>query len=252
MAMTGTLAEVSLSDLIQVVCIEKDAARLTLENETGSAIIYFDDGEIVHAQSGSRSGPEALYEVLGWKNGEFRLEKGLRTSNRTVHGRWTAHMLEGMVRLDTGRLKQQVEGAAAGAPDPVPSQPAPAPAPAPAAPVDSGADEDREFLRRMQEIQGVTEVVVVNSDGTASTAAPPEQTEEEGALTAYLGNAAEEIGKAMVLGSLKGVTAAVSDTRHLVFDCGDCYVGLRLAEGGNAAKAGAVARKILDEKKQSK
>jgi len=51
--MQGSLTEISLVDLIQINCLERKRARLRLWFEHCEAVLFFDEGEIVHARTGA-------------------------------------------------------------------------------------------------------------------------------------------------------------------------------------------------------
>ena len=51
MALVGNLNDLKLPSLIQLNCMEKNTAKLTIENNGRFSFIYFDKGQIVHAES---------------------------------------------------------------------------------------------------------------------------------------------------------------------------------------------------------
>jgi hypothetical protein len=64
MAMSGSITEMSLVDLIQLACMERYTARLTVVKGNENARTFFANGEIVHAEVGNKTGSEALYEIV--------------------------------------------------------------------------------------------------------------------------------------------------------------------------------------------
>jgi hypothetical protein len=77
--------------------------------------VYFDGGEIAHAQMGEVQGEEAVYELLLWQAGTFEVEQGVKPPARTINVPWSALIMEGMRRLD--------ERQAQAAPDSGPAEP---------------------------------------------------------------------------------------------------------------------------------
>ena len=99
-AVQGNLHTLSLLSIIQINCEERNEARLHLKRQGEKASLFFADGNVVHAESGSYVGEEAVYELLKWENGNFKLEKGIAPPERTINVDWTGLLLEGMKRID--------------------------------------------------------------------------------------------------------------------------------------------------------
>jgi hypothetical protein len=278
MSMTGTLSELNLADLIQLVCRERQCSRLTVENESGRAFIFIDDGEIIHAALGELEGRRALHRALAWDHGNFRLDNGIKATKKTIGGSSTRNLLEGMVRSDSARPRAtgpprerpapfasstehpRRTPAAPSTPDRMPravpraipravpdaaprAKPDPAPAPAPSPPPAA----DTTDLERLKRIPTVDHVVVVHKDGTAPPDAPLGQSEDECALTAFLGNAAQSIGKALVLGGLQHLIADIQGTPRVVLLRSPGYVGLHLNGQSEQATVAARAHDILEQ-----
>ncbi len=119
MALKGDLSDLSVADLIQLNCQSGVQGRLTVRNAAGAALnIYFDAGEMTHAEFGARQGPEAVYELLSWQQGNFELTPGVMAPARTIQLPWSALVMEGMRRVDERRqqisTQQKEQGAMAG------------------------------------------------------------------------------------------------------------------------------------------
>ena len=69
MALQGNLQGMDPADLIQLNCQSGAPARLTAQRGDESAVLYFDSGEIVHAEAGRFAGAEAVYYFLSWEAG---------------------------------------------------------------------------------------------------------------------------------------------------------------------------------------
>ena len=106
MALIGNFREFNIVNLIQLNCIEKKTARLTFNYMGKMGVIYFEDGEIVHAQFGDYTGPEAIYKALRITEGEFKVEEGIKTNIRTNDIKWSELILEGMRLLDETQATQ--------------------------------------------------------------------------------------------------------------------------------------------------
>jgi CheY-like chemotaxis protein len=99
-ALEGTLQMMSLASIVQINCEERNQAQLILNYQGQTGSIYFQDGEMIHAEINDMTGEEAVYELLGWENGTFQLRMGAQPSLRTITGPWSGIILEGMRRID--------------------------------------------------------------------------------------------------------------------------------------------------------
>jgi hypothetical protein len=73
MALEGDLEDVALTLLIQMACSDKKTARLTIRAPEGKGDVFFEAGEIVHAEVGLLEGEKAVYRLLASTSGRFRL-----------------------------------------------------------------------------------------------------------------------------------------------------------------------------------
>ena len=74
MALTGNLQDISLPNLVQMLCLDQRQAMLSLKHRgIEEGLIYFADGQIVHALVGPLVGPEAIYKLLSWAEGSFKV-----------------------------------------------------------------------------------------------------------------------------------------------------------------------------------
>ncbi len=106
MALIGNFREFNIVNLIQLNCIEKKTARLTFNYMGKMGVIYFEGGEITHAQFGDYTGPDAVYKALRITEGEFKVEDGVKTNIRTNDIKWSELILEGMRLLDETQANQ--------------------------------------------------------------------------------------------------------------------------------------------------
>lgn len=100
MALKGSLADLTVADLIQLHCQSGMRAMLTAQREAENVSLYFDGGEVVHAESGATQGEEVVYAVLTWESGTFEVEQGREAPARTISLPWSALIMEGMRRWD--------------------------------------------------------------------------------------------------------------------------------------------------------
>ena len=70
----GVIHEISLSDLMHVVCFSRSNQMITLMSTVKSAMIFVRGGQVLHAQAGELQGPEAFFEAFRWTGGRFSSE----------------------------------------------------------------------------------------------------------------------------------------------------------------------------------
>ncbi|MEJ2569428.1 MAG: DUF4388 domain-containing protein [Anaerolineales bacterium] len=99
----------SLVNLVQLICLEKQSAALILMKEDEEdGVIFFNQGEIIDAAAGPIHGEEAVLEILTWNEGKFRLSSDVLLPRRTITTPWEEILAEGRRRV----AEMQVEGAA--------------------------------------------------------------------------------------------------------------------------------------------
>jgi predicted regulator of Ras-like GTPase activity (Roadblock/LC7/MglB family) len=109
MAIQGHLSEMSLPTLVQLACQEGTRAQLSIRRDEALAILYFADGNVVHAtlRPGEGlddiEGEEVVYQILNWEEGAFSLEAGLEPPALTIHTPWAALLMGGLQRRDEER-----------------------------------------------------------------------------------------------------------------------------------------------------
>jgi hypothetical protein len=104
MAFQGSLAELLLPDLIQLVSVAGKTGVFRLANGVREGSIFLDEGRIVHAALGEDEGEDALYWLALWSEGEFRFEPGVGSPARTITKSNTNLLMEAAQRLDEWRV----------------------------------------------------------------------------------------------------------------------------------------------------
>jgi hypothetical protein len=100
MALIGNLKELKLPNLIQLNCLEKNTAKLTINANNKFGVIYFENGEIVHAEYDPFVGEKAIYAMLELKDGQFKVENDVKAPTVTINNSWSNILLEGLRILD--------------------------------------------------------------------------------------------------------------------------------------------------------
>lgn len=104
MAFQGSLAELHLPDIVQLISVSGKTGVFHLTDGALQGRIYLIDGKIVHAQIDDIQGEEAVYALAIWNQGEFRFEPGDATTLRTISKSNTNLLMEAARRLDEWRV----------------------------------------------------------------------------------------------------------------------------------------------------
>jgi response regulator RpfG family c-di-GMP phosphodiesterase len=80
----GSLAELSIPDLVNLVHEGRKTATVHLRSDHGEGLLTFDCGLAVHARTGTITGPEAFQRLFLWQSGDFAIEYGAATAERTI------------------------------------------------------------------------------------------------------------------------------------------------------------------------
>jgi hypothetical protein len=104
MAFQGSLAELHLPDIIQLISVSGKTGVFHLVDGNLKGQIFLHDGQIVHAQLEDASGEEAVYALAIWSRGDFKFEPGVATEHRTISRSNTNLLMEAARRLDEWRV----------------------------------------------------------------------------------------------------------------------------------------------------
>jgi len=100
MAFQGSLKELPLPDIIQLVSVSGKTGVFQLQTTDQTGEIYLRDGEIVHAVAGDVEGEEAVYELAIWQEGDFVFKPDDATESRTIKKSNTNLLMEAARRID--------------------------------------------------------------------------------------------------------------------------------------------------------
>ena len=100
MALVGNLKDIKLPSLIQLNCMEHNNAKLSIERNGRFGFIYFEGGQVTHAEFDPHIGEEAVYKLLALYEGKFKVESDVAPPVRTIQTNWSNLLLDGMHRID--------------------------------------------------------------------------------------------------------------------------------------------------------
>src|ERR1044071_10040034 len=104
MAFQGSLKELPLPDIIQLVSVSAKTGKFTLSREHERGFIYLKNGQMVHAFVGDLVGEEAIYALAIWNAGEFQFSPGEEPDRQTITKSNTNLLMEAARRLDEWRV----------------------------------------------------------------------------------------------------------------------------------------------------
>ena len=137
MALVGNLKDLKLANLIQLNCMERNTAKLTIDYAGKYGTIYFQGGQVAHAEFDPDLGEKAIYRLLSIEEGKFKVESGVRPPAVTITTSWSNLLLEGLHQKDT---RQSAEDA-----------------------------KTRELLEMLMNVKGVNRVAILALDGQVIT-----------------------------------------------------------------------------------
>jgi hypothetical protein len=107
MAFPGSLAELHLPDIIQLVSVSGKTGVFHLIDGHLKGQIYLQEGRIVHATLDDVSGEEAVYALAIWNKGDFKFEPAAPSEIKTISKSNTNLLMEAARRLDEWRVLQK-------------------------------------------------------------------------------------------------------------------------------------------------
>ncbi len=202
----GAVAGLSLTDVIQLKGHNKYTGAITVEYLGREGIIYFVDGEIIHAELGDQSGEQAIYEIIKWPGGTFNIHPELTSNVCTIHYRTDFLLLEALRRMD-----EENAGAVAPSGEPGPSV--------------TPRRTMSKVAARLQEIGAVTYAVLMDKQGSPLQ----DSSIEAVALAAkgmFLSKTGNQVGDLMGLGEIKAAAVHTANFQLLLYDSKHHYLSI--------------------------
>lgn len=104
MAFQGSLKELPLPDIIQLVSVSGKTGKFTLTHDPDRGYIYLKNGQMVHAEVGELVGEEAIYALAIWNQGDFQFSPSEEPARQTITKSNTNLLMEAARRLDEWRV----------------------------------------------------------------------------------------------------------------------------------------------------
>jgi len=220
-ALEGNLEMMSLASIIQINCEERNLAQLILNHQGKGGTIFFKEGEMTHAEAGDLSGDEAIYSLLSWDNGSFRLKIDAEPANRTIHKGWSGLLLEGMRRIDESTAGWSTEGEEEDADAEQEAE-------------DTGNQIQLRMVKALTSIRDVQSALIYSLDGTVIAQDGSADPAVEAALGEFVQTKAELISGFMDAGLMERVVLSGSEKRVFIQSQDDNLIILSLAKRSSA------------------
>jgi len=83
-------------DILQMCCLSGRSGALQMISGTNVGTVYLRDGQVVHSETGTQYGNDALVEIVSWGEIEFAYDRAARPGVETVSKPWTALLLDAL------------------------------------------------------------------------------------------------------------------------------------------------------------
>jgi predicted regulator of Ras-like GTPase activity (Roadblock/LC7/MglB family) len=224
----GAVSSMSLADIIQVKGGNRYSGCLVVEHMNKSGVVYFRDGEIVHAEQGILAGEEAFYAVMGWAGGTFRSEPKVSTTNRTIDQSVGFLILEALRRMDEAKNSSQ-QGQR----------------------VDAGSSTEgaamSDISMKLSVIPEIEKALVMTKDGVVVDDSSY-QAELLGANGLFLAFFSGQIGSQFGVGEFKAATVHGSEHHLFLFDSKSHHLCVSAKGNANVNSLESEIRRVLAQK----
>lgn len=107
MALQGSLSDLALPDVIQLVSVSGKTGVFNLSGDGIEGKIFLKEGQITDAHVGRLRGEYAVYEMAMWRKGQFIFVPAVESEQVTITKSNTSLMMEAARRLDEWRVLQR-------------------------------------------------------------------------------------------------------------------------------------------------
>lgn len=121
MAIEGTLQEMDLATVLQMVSQRGSApACILLQRGKERAVLFVEGHMVSHAEMAvqtavglqTHTGAEVFYELLKWHTGTFSVKREINPPQRSINQSWDFLLMEGLRRMDeTGQAHHELDEA---------------------------------------------------------------------------------------------------------------------------------------------
>lgn len=214
MSLDGTLQLLSLPNLIQLHCNQQQTVLVRLVNPPRDGLLAFAKGELIYASLGPLTGEEAVYELLGWDEGEFHVSEVDIVPLPNIKTPWSVLLLEGLQRVDEAHAARQSALEA--------------------------------LLRESRERHELRDAVVVGETGKVYADISDERSELSPALVTFVAGRADLVGAALGAGTFNQLVCTHADEKGIIERTGAAIVGCWLDPSANLTPIRRLMQNIND------
>ena len=230
----GSVSNLVLTDVVQLQGQNRFSGSIAVSYLDQEGYLYFQDGDIVHADVGSLTGEGAVREIFCWPGGLFSLHPNETGFGRSINKRLCHLLLDVQQWLDDSKSGRV----------PVPVVPTTMTL-GPQDPAMKEAGTMATIAQKLQAVPGVSYAVLMSDDGTLLG----DQTssgESLGAKGIYLATMiARPLSEALGLGRLQVAAIHSAGEQILLLHAKDKYLSVSVDPGQSVDAAEIGIRKIL-------
>ena len=246
----GNVFDLQLTDVIQLNCLCRITAALRVDKGDQKGVIFFSDGEIVHAECNGRVGKDALFTILSWREGRFNHERGSTPVHQTICQNWEHLLVEGM------RKRDEYSSDTADLPETDSSSPMsplingePRTVGVRAKDPSPGEKPVELAVRSIARLTGCEGTLIVSEDGAVLAHDAIEDTTREGALVAFLGLLSHRLSEILETGELHRILLG-RKKRRVILKNRPYYLEVHLKEGVRFDEISSSIWKTLNDLKE--
>jgi hypothetical protein len=104
MSFQGSLNELPLADIVQLVAVSGKTGMFSLTRGAERGFVYLHNGQITHAKVGNLEGEDAVYALALWTEGSFQFSPGVEEKVHTINRSNTNLLIEAARRSDEWKV----------------------------------------------------------------------------------------------------------------------------------------------------
>ena len=209
----GEVVGLSLTDVIQLKGHNRYTGCITVGYGDQEGVIYFGDGEIIHAELGDQVGEQAIYQIIKWPGGTFNIHPEMTSNVCTIHYRTDFLLLEALRRMDEERAGSPGNDSKAG-------------------PTVTPRRTMSKVAARLMDINAITYAVLLDKQGS-----PLQDTSIEATALAakgiFLAKTGSAFGDLMGLGEVKAAAVQTRNFNLLMYDSKQHYLSIAVKSDCN-------------------
>jgi hypothetical protein len=97
-------------DVLQMCCLSHRSGAVQMVKEEKNGLVFLRNGKIVHAETTTARGRDALFEIVSWNYVEFAYERSVRPPLETIMNAWD-EILIGVVMSEKDERKSRPQSA---------------------------------------------------------------------------------------------------------------------------------------------